>query len=443
MRTSIAVVASLLVLALAVPSSAGPITASDNAYVKKGEEDKDDDNRLMVKSNGANGNSRIGYLRFGVGGTTVGPLDTVTLDMHLVGKGSGNLNTLNVYSLTEDDVEAETTWNSVMTWDGRPSGTTNLPNANVTVLNTYDYADLSTGEIGLTLPTDRVRTLLAADTNDEVTVVLFNNSSHNGGQTSFAAIGNSDNYLEPTLTIDPRAPGTYVTVVESAYGGTLQEDDQTPGSPYSYNQSTTHAVVGNHGGDARWDAIQMLLFELPDRPAGGFQAEDTSFEITVERNDDADSNADLWAIGYVPAEDIGDVGANLNNAGVTDIDDFYLKGSDLETEVGWNIDGDLTEKVWDNMATPSSTVGPLFSPAAANTALTDFINDLFENHGASAGDYLVLRNTYDGGMANYDDYHFYTGSAASDQPVLTLTVPEPSTLALAAVGLLGLRRRKR
>ena len=93
--------------------------------------------------------------------------------------------------------------------------------------------------------------------------------------------------------------------------------------------------------------------------------------------------------------------------------------------------------------------GTLISAAATNAALTDFINALFDNHGASAGDYLVLRNNYDTNMSNYDDWIFNTGSASTNQPTLTLTtaavIPEPSALLVWSLGLLGLigwRRRR-
>ncbi len=445
MRT-LPLIGLLLCLAMAVPATAASITASDNAFVRKNQAttDQDETEQLMIKSNGTNSYSRIGYLRFDTSGLTVNATDTVTLDINVEAIGTGNSNTLNVWSLN-NGVSGETTWNSGLTWNTRPDGTGNVPTASLTALTSYGYT--STGNVRISVPASTFQTLLANDTNNEVTLVLSNNSSHNTAQTRFSALGNTGGYLEPTLRVDPLGPGT---TLESGYGGELT---RMSGSTFSFNQSGTTARAGEGGSGNNQRYNHMMLFQLPEQPTGGFLPEDTSFALTIDhKNNSPNQHADLWAVGYVPAADIGDVGANLNNGSITDIDDFFLTGTNSETKDGWNIGTDNTVKVWDNMAGLYST-GRLISAAGTDAALTDFINDLYDSHGASAGDYLVLRANTDADMNNYSRWWFNTGSAASNQPTLTLTVaappgviPEPATmcaLGLAVAGLGGYVRKRR
>jgi len=435
-------VVCLLLLIWTVPATGATITASDNAFVRRNQAttDQDETEQLMIKSNGSNGYSRLGYLRFDVTGLTINANDAVFLDLNLESVGTENANVLNVWSLN-NGVAGETTWNSGLTYASRPDGTGNVPNGNLGTVSSHGY--VSSGSISIPIDTSTFQTLLTNDTNDELTLVLSNNSSHKGAQTRFSALGNSGGNLEPTLRVLPES--SVVTITESQYGGTLQEQSE---STFVYSQTGSTAKVGEGGTSNANEYIQMMLFELPAQPAGGFQAQDTSLRLTIESDDvvNGGEHADLWAIGYVPAAEIGNVGANLNDGGVTDIDDFFMSESNTETKAGWNI-GTNTVKVWDNLAGAKSS-GTLASPVPANSALTSFINDLYDNHGAVAGDYLVLRNNYDVNMTNYDDWYFYTytGSAASNQPTLTLTVagappiPEPMTMLAVGLGIAGLGR---
>lgn len=236
------------------------------------------------------------------------------------------------------------------------------------------------------------------------------------------------------LTVACTVCADSVSITESLYGGALNEASETT---FSFNQTTTVAAVGEGGSGNVNETIQMLLFQLPVRPSGGFQDSDTSLTLTLAPPPSTDvvtpgEHADLWAVGYIPAEDIGNVGANLNNGGVTDVDDFFLSETDTETKAGWNIGSDTTVKIWDNLADLSSS-GTLTSSAAANTALTAFIDDLFLNHGATAGDYLLLRVNYDVNMTDYDNWVFYTGNASSGQPELMLTFITPPSPSLPVV----------
>ena len=435
-------VACLLLLAWVVPAAGATIIASDNAYVRTGQGDQDESQQLWVKSNGGNSNSRLAYLRFDVTGLPGDDTVAATLDLNLEVIAS-DADRFNVWAL--NDGAAETAWNSTLAYSARPDGTANLPNSNVTFLGTHTYG--STGLISVPV-TAGFRNALANDTNDEVTLILSNDSGNTVGVTRFSALGNSGSLPEPSLTVTVQ---NAEVIPESGYGGRLMRQSGT----YYYNQTLSSTQVGEGGSGNSDRYTQVLMFELPAYPTGGFVAADTSLEVTMNHDDSADSNADLWALGYVPAENIAAVGTSLNDAGTTDVDDFFLIESDTEDKDGWNIGTDNTEKVWDNLAVPGATPdgAALTAPTVANVALTDFINDLFVNHGAEEGDYLALRLTYDGAMDSYDDWSFYTGQAGVNAPVLTLTVaesadiiPEPATLALlslAACGLGGYVRKRR
>ena len=190
------------------PSTATIITPRDNSNVKKSEpaRNKDETERLEVKSDGSNRNSRFAYLRFDVSGLTVDDTDTVTLDLNLEDRGTSNAATLNVWSLN-DGVEGETTWDSSLTYNTRPDGTGNIPNADLTFLATYSYG--IAGNISVDIDTSTFQTLLGSDTNDELTLVLSNDSGDIKAQTFFSALGNTGGNYVPMLTIvpEPFTPG--------------------------------------------------------------------------------------------------------------------------------------------------------------------------------------------------------------------------------------------
>jgi len=211
-------------------------------------------------------------------------------------------------------------------------------------------------------------------------------------------------------------------IVESGYGGRLRGL-----SPYGYSQGMNPVKVGGSGSSSVYHDNMILIFALPERPLGGFQDADTSLTLTLALNDarNTDHNPDLWAIGYVPVEDIGSVGSSLNDSGTTDVDDYWLE-AETETKNGWNLISANTVKLWDDLAgmtTPVDT--PMTTPSSANSALTTFINNLYTSHGASAGDYLVLRIN-DDYRVKYSDWDFYAANTETEayRPLLALSVED-------------------
>jgi hypothetical protein len=416
----------VLIFCLAGPAvHALELEASDNAFVYKGAAttDQDESQSLRVKSDGADPNTRLAYLRFDVSGVATNAGDSVFLDINLTTVASDAVR-LDVWSLN-DAVATETTWGSGLTYNTRPDGTGNVPNGNTggTAIGVHGY--VGTGQISIPISNATFMSLMAGDTNDELTFILANDTDAN--DVSFvSSLDNTGGNPTPTLRV--LSVNKVETIVESGYGGSLREVSE---SSFTYAQSGSQAKVGEGGTGNDTEYIQILMFELPVRPPDGFRPEDTSLTLTIASEDveTTGEHADLWAVGYVPAENIGDVGANLNNGGVTDIDDFFLSEADTETKVGWNIGADNTEKLWDDLVSQFS-LSSVASPPAANSNLTAFVNDLYLNHGAAAGDYLVLRVNYDVDMTNYDDWTFYTGDEASDslKPRLTLSAVENSGL---------------
>lgn len=389
------------------------ITASDNAYVLNSSPygDQDESESLLLKDNGGGGMSRLTYLRFDVSERKA--QDTVILDLNLKSIAA-DARRMDLWVLN-DGVSGETTWNSVMGWYDRPDGTGALPNENTTAVNSYGYND--TGIISIPILPATWQTILSGDSNGQITLILCNDANNGSASSFISSIGNTDGYLKPRLRV--LRENQVEIIPESTYGGDLERDGHNSGNML-YHQTWITARIGTGGSSSLDDFNQMLFFQLPKRPVGGFKAEATSFRIKLSDEDVGSNHADLWGIGYVPAEDVETVGDHLNEGGVTDIDDFFLRDSDTETKVGWNIGTHNTQKIWDDAA-GMYMIATLGSPPAINTNLTAFINDLFVNHGAAAGDYLVLRLNHDATMGHVNNWTFFTGNDANNKPVLTLS----------------------
>jgi len=417
MRIRAAILCVLLIAAAVGPAwGETVITASNNAFVAKGAPttDQNEAESLLVKSDGGNSLSRFAYMRFDVSGRNA--QDTVFLDLNLVSVASDAVR-LDVW-LLNDGTAGETTWNSGMTWDTRPDGTTALPNANTTAVNSY--GSNTAGIISIPIPAALWPSILSGDSNNEITLILSNDAGNSSGISTFSSIGNTGGYLKPRLRVLSQTAAE--TIPESGYGGRLRRDTSS-GTVFTWNNGLTTAEVGQGGSGQIYRFNHFLLFQLPARPSGGFTADDTSLSLTEAGGDawGTGAHADIWAVGYLTAGDLASVGTQLNNGGATDIDDFALIESDSETKAGWNIGGHNTVKIWDNMASGYS-VNTLGAPPDVCTNLTSFINDLFDNHGASAGDYLILRNNMDAAVGTSRNWLFYTGdAAATNKPVLTLS----------------------
>jgi hypothetical protein len=412
---------SILVGGFASIATAEVITAVDNAYVRKGvpDTDQNDSSRLLLKSNSSDGESRLAYLRFNTSGLNINSNDVIFLDLHLTLFGA-DASRLDVWALN-NNASRETTWSSNMTWNTQPAGITSLPHASVSAVCSWGYGDTN-GQLSIHISTTLFQTLLANDTNGQLTFILSNNS----GSTDipqFASIGSTGGLIKPRLRIIREEDAEIIN--ESGSGGQLTERSETT---FYYNKSTTKASVGEGNTNNMDEMIQMFLFRLPRRPVGGFLDTETSFRLitTTNGNDAAtsDPGVDLWGIGYIPAAALSSVGTSLNNAGVTDIDDFFLSEAETETKVGWNMGTNTTVKIMDDLATPNSDLDnatPLSTTPAANTTLTAFIDNLYTKYGAKEGDYVVFRANYDIDMANFQTFVFYTGDSGTYKPTLTLT----------------------
>ena len=222
----------------------------------------------------------------------------------------------------------------------------------------------------------------------------------------------------PFTTLPP--PSGPVSIPPNEHGGRLR----LASGVYSYDKTGEDTIVGNSGGGGVNRDIMFILFELPQRPADGFDDSDTSFSVSLsgDNGDRGNQVVDLWAVGYVPAAEIADVGTNLENPSVTDVDDFWLYDEENETKNGWNLNSANTVKVWGEFADQDTSFGILTSTPPANAALTDFVNDLYTHHGASAGDYLVLRITIH--PHRHVGRFIFDGANAADEsvrPSLTLS----------------------
>ena len=400
-------------LVFASSLSAKTITASDNAWVLSGSGDQSETGTLSIRRD-----SNIAYLRFDISTLNVRSNDLVYLDLYLAGPASSHAERLYVDALN-DGVAGETTWNAGMAYAGRPDGTGTLPNSNTTRLLTYDArvagqaAAIGGGrgqenppdQISIVINNSTMQSLLASDTNDELTLII----SGPQDASTLASLGSTN--LNPQLRV---LHETNVEVIpESTSGG---EVDST-----TWNDSGTTARVGNDP----WN--QILLFKLPRQPAGGFSADDTSLAFTLASNDINPGNwgfahADLWAIGYVPA--------NAVPLQQNEVDNYLIQTNAPPSETGWNIGTNITQKIYDNLTSPFVSDGTrLAIPPSATARLTEFINGLYVNHGAKVGDYLILRLNPDVSPDNGQEYWLYTGDASDNvKPILTLSPFPAGTL---------------
>jgi hypothetical protein len=343
----------------------------------------------------------------------------VYLDLHLSFNATSHARQLKLDALN-DGVAGETTWNSLMSYAGRPDGTGSLPNGNTTTLATYNGRVMQAnagsggprnkenppGQVAIVINPDDLQALIQADTNNELTLILYGTSA----STDVSSLGSTN--LHPQLRI-LRQENT-AAVPESVYGGELHG--------LSWNTSGTTARVGEEPYN------QILAFELPKQPAGGFKAEDTSLEVRLASHNINPGNwglaqVDVWAIGYAPA--------NAVPLSKTDLDSFLIQ-ADTESKAGLNLGTNTTEKIYNNLVSPFSSSGRFAIPPEASSLLTSFINDLYLNHGVSHGDYLVLRLNPDVNADNSQVYNFNTGNASDAlKPVLTLTAfPRGTVLTL-------------
>ena len=408
-----------LALLLGVPAQGTVITASDNAWVLSGSGDQSEASNLTV-----NASSSLAYLRFDVTRLSVASNDQVYLDLYLSCALSNDTEQLVVAALL-DDTSGETTWDSSMTYATRPDGTNGPPNAGTTNVVTYSgrvmpqiagtgegpgrrNRENPPGQVAVVIDSNVFRDLLVDDTNNELTLILYGTAS----ESTVASLGSAN--LKPQLRIVRDVNVT--TIHESTYGGQYAWSTAS-GSP-SWSDVGVNAEVGKISSNSR--ANQFLTFALPKRPISGFRDEDTTLELVLQAQDITgwgQSMVDIWAVGYVQATNVP-----LTLSGV----ETYQLGGDSESKVGWNTGSSLTQKIYNNLTSSYASPGRYAIPPDACTALTAYINDLYENHGAQEGDFLILRANPDVESDPSKSYLFYTGDAAEAvRPSLTLS-PIPS-----------------
>lgn len=149
------------------------------------------------------------------------------------------------------------------------------------------------------------------------------------------------------------------------------------------------------------------------------------------------SNADIYGLGYVSSPPA--------------MSSSWMLTSDTETRdgdtLGTNLGADLPVKLVDDAVTAGTTMTVGSTTVVTGSMLVDFLNDLYTEHGAVAGDYVVFRVNPDadeftasGASANFR----YAGSQRTDRAQLSLTiVPEVSTALLSSFAACGLLLRRR
>jgi hypothetical protein len=199
------------------------LTATDNATVNRGAPTADQSETQTIQTKRLNdSNTRLSYLRFAL---PVGLNENDITSATLVLKFTNNstiatpaTDTVRAFALLDGAVNtgtggtSETTWNNTIVWDTQPAGavaqaTSGLPNTNTTASLGQTTVSLSNTNpptatpqlLSITLNLATFQTLIANDTNDQVTL-LFHNLQNT--ILSFASITNTNSHEFPTLRLD-------------------------------------------------------------------------------------------------------------------------------------------------------------------------------------------------------------------------------------------------
>lgn len=108
-------------------------------------------------------------------------------------------NTVSLYGLLNGG--SETSWTNALTYNTRPDGTGNIPNANTTsVLSSLGISTADNNSVITLGSTANLVSFLAADMNDQVTLIV--GGAPNAAITTFASLTNTSGFLIPELTIE-------------------------------------------------------------------------------------------------------------------------------------------------------------------------------------------------------------------------------------------------
>lgn len=308
--------------------------ASDNAFVLRSAattvEDASQD--LWLKQL-HDSNTRVTYLRFNLGsflaehslaGTTQAKLK---LSIPAATSGGGNLN---VFGLIDNVGGAsDSQWSSSsMTWNNQPArtgspndvpnATTALPNTNTTALLASAAIPSAAGEFDVPLNLSVLTNLLAADSNQQITLILVNDAAT---IVKFASIANTGGYPQPALelaspvadfsiSLSPAQASvttasniTFTVTIASTNGFAgnvaLSADDLPPGMSASFNPPTINGTGStmmtlNTSGDMSPDNYIISV-----TGTGDTASHSTNVTLTVTQLDsDGDGIPDAWMMQY-------------------------------------------------------------------------------------------------------------------------------------------------
>jgi hypothetical protein len=185
------------------------IIASDNAWVRLagglGDTDMDEGQELKVRNKGF-GNNGQSYLRFDVSDLDrLKTFDSASLKLHLItGTGWGNAVTLFALNdgYTNATLQSEMEWTSALTYNTAPAGEPSGSNPDTSSQLASHSADTSDVQISFNLNSSMAG-LLASDTNNEITFILYCAIHTKEHEMTYASLGNTstNNYIKPTLTV--------------------------------------------------------------------------------------------------------------------------------------------------------------------------------------------------------------------------------------------------
>jgi hypothetical protein len=179
---------------------------------------------------------------------------------------------------------------------------------------------------------------------------------------------------------------------------------------------TTSLISGNLSDGTKYNAV--YIFSIPALPAGDVVATaDLEFRASVGPG--TTFNADLHGIGFQNSTDA--------------LLDFWNSDS---PELG-------TSKLQDNILTPGIGSGFLVhTDVSGGAALAAYLQGFYSaNPSYVGGDYVFLRLNPDADPGLVNQYYLVEAAPIDNQPILTVTtvaVPEPSTLVIAFLALLGM-----
>ncbi len=280
----------------------------------------------------------------------------------------------------------------------------------------------------------------------------------------------SNNWSTPTNWNPTGVPDIHNGVDDATIpdGSTVE---WTPGGDWSNNATVTlngnsswtqlgggsWARIAGNGGTGKLILNDTSLFDAgtANRVVVGIVS---GANGTVEINDSAELDTD--GVGFTLAYDSNTQGrADLDGGTLTVGGEFWFGrdtgGQTSQTAIvsmnGSDVTASGTVGIW--FWDPHTTGSTMYIDFTGTSQSTVTVSDRFGRRNAGGSSNVMTWETawneglirVDGGNAgNFSDYFTTSGTSSADGQSYTLTyIPEPTTLALAAVGLLGVARRRR